>query len=165
MGLNPIQQLNAVTILGMIAVFWVTFVALKAIFFNPILDVVVARREKIAASRAKLCEADEVVQAARAEAEVILAEVDEQAEKIARETTEDAEAQRQEKVVAAKEESDRILAEGRIQVADVRKEEEEKVRHELVGCTKIACDKLVGKVDGRLVESIVDKVMRARLAT
>lgn len=165
MGLNPLEQFNAVTIIGMIVIFWMTFVALKITFFNPLLEVVVTRREKIAAAKEKMVEAEEIVAGARHEAEAMLAEADEEVEKITRESAEEVEALRQEKVVVAKEDAERVLAEGRVRVAEVRRDEEDKVREELVGCTTIACNRLVGDVDRRLVSSVVDKVMRAKLAT
>lgn len=165
MGLNPLQQFNVVTVVGMIVVFWVTFGALKVGFFNPVLDVIMARREKLDAGKAKLEEAAQVVEAARVEAEAVLSEAGREAEKIEREATEDAESRRQQELATAKAEAERVLADGRKDVVRLRKEEEARVREELVGCTTIACEKLVGKVDGRLVGSIVDKVMRAKLAT
>lgn len=164
MGLNPLEQFNAVTVIGMIVVFWATLFALKSVFYNPVLDIIVARRQKIAAAKAEVAKADLTVAAAQTEADRILAQSDEEVDKIAREAAESVEAQRQESSVAAKEEAERVLAAGRTHVVEVRKQEEAKVRTELVGCTTIACNKLIGKVDGRLIESVVDKVMRARLA-
>ena len=165
MTLNPLAQINGVTIIGMIVIFWMTFIALKVVFYNPLLEVVVARRQKITAGAEKLAEAEQVTADARRGGEALLAEADAEVEKIAREAGEEAEAQRQEKIVAAKEEAEALLVEGRARVTQVRKAEEQKVREELVGCTTVACDKLVGGVEPRLINSIVDKVMRARLAT
>ncbi len=165
MGLNPLQQFNPVTVAGMIAIFWVTFAALKVVFFGPLLEVVMARREKLGEAKAKLDEAEAIVADAKAEAETMLTQADAEVEKVLRQTTDDAEDRRQQRIASAKAEVERLLADGRLEVAQVRQSEEAKVRTELVGCTTLACDKLVGKVDKRLVASIVDKVMRARLAT
>ncbi len=164
MALNPIEQIRPVTIVGMITVFWVTFAALKRVFYGPVLEVMVRRRQKIADATEKVTEADALVASARQEAERILQEADTQVDKIGREAAEEVETERQEKLVAAKEEADQLLKDGRTRVGEVRKQEEAKVRSELVGCTTIACNKLVGKIDPRLIESVVDKVMRARLA-
>ncbi|RJQ53644.1 MAG: hypothetical protein C4521_07170 [Actinobacteria bacterium] len=164
MELNPLTQLNVVTIAGMIVVFWVTFVVLKVVFFNPLLDVVVARRKKVAEGRDRLAEAETILSRAGQEAERLLAEADSEVERIEGGAAEAAEAWRQERVAGAKEEADKVLVEGRDRIVRIRKKEEEKVREELVGCTTIACMRLVGKVDERLVGSIVDKVMRTRLS-
>ncbi len=164
MELNPLNQIHGVTIVGMIVVFWVTFVLMKVLVFNPVLDVMIARRRKIAEGEAKLAEADSVLNAAREEADSLVADGEAQAETVQKEATEVAESRRQERLVAAKEEADALLSQGRAGVADIRAQEAAKVREELVGCTGIACRKLIGKVDDRLVASIVDKVMRARLA-
>jgi hypothetical protein len=53
MGLNPLEQLNLVTMAAMAAIFLVTFFILRTVLFNPLIDVMEKRAGKLERSRAR----------------------------------------------------------------------------------------------------------------
>ena len=65
MNLNPLEQLNLITMAAMAAIFLVTFFVLKTVLFTPLIDVMEKRAGKLERSRARYQEADVLIEQAR----------------------------------------------------------------------------------------------------
>lgn len=164
MALNPLAQLNLITIISLIALFIVTYFVLKRVFFDPYIKVMEKRSKKIEKSRDILLEAWALRDNARKEAERILAEAREETERITEEAKEEMARTREAKVAQANTKADEILAKGREKILRLKESEQTKLREDLFSCVNQTLTKLVGKVDERSVQSMVNKVLTAREA-
>ncbi|MFZ3063237.1 MAG: ATP synthase F0 subunit B [Actinomycetota bacterium] len=164
MPLNPLAQINLITIVALMAIFVATYFILRKIFFLPIIEVMEKRTKKIGAARARYVEAWAVKSNAQREAERILAEAGEEAEHITEEAKEEITRVREAKVAQANAEADGILAKGREEIVRLKESEQAKLREDLFSCVNQTLTKLVGKVDERTVHSMVNKVLAAREA-
>lgn len=159
MALNPLNQINLITIIALIALFVVTYFVLKRVFFNPYIEVMEKRSEKIADSHTRLLQALALKERAQNERERILAEAGEEAGRMTEEAKTEMAKEREAKVAQAQTEADKILAEKRAKVARLAESEQVKLKEDLFGCVNQTLTKLVGKVDQQALRSVVTKVL------
>lgn len=145
-------------------IFVATFFILRKIFFVPIVGVMEKRSKKIEGARAKYMEAWALKSNAQQEAERILAEAREETEHTTKEAKEEMARIREAKVAQANAEADKILAKGREEILRLKESEQTKLREDLFSCVSQTLAKLVGKVDERTVQSMVNKALTAREA-
>lgn len=162
MALNPLAQINLITIISLIALFIVTYFVLKRVFFDPYITVMEKRSKKIEKSRDILLEAWALKENAQREAERIMAEAREETEHITKEAKEEMARIREAKVAQANAEADKILAKGREEILRLKESEQTKLREDLFSCVSQTLAKLVGKVDERTVQSMANKALTAR---
>ncbi len=85
MNLNPLEQLNLITMAAMAAIFLMTFFVLRKLFFIPLIEVMEKRAEKIERARTRYEEAGALLEKAREETREIAAQAAGTAERLAEE--------------------------------------------------------------------------------
>lgn len=163
MELNPLKQVDGVTIGSVVVIFTATSFVLRKTFLVPLVEVMEKRNARIKESEEKLKEAERIAAEAERQAEEIIARAKEEADATVKETRAEAEQLVQAQVEAAKEEGERFLEEGRTEIIATQESEQAKLRKEALDCVNAACDKLFGKVEPAVVESVVDKLIARKV--
>lgn len=163
MELNPLNQINLATIAIVIAVFTVTHFVLRRTFFLPVIEVMERRRERLEAAAALREQAAELVRDADTEAATILERASERASRVQQALRDGAQAVRGERLAAAREENAALLETGRKAIAEDREAELAKLRADTAECVSLACERLLGGVDPRTVDGVVDRLVARRV--
>lgn len=163
MELNPLNQVRPITIGSVVVIFGATSYVLRKTFFVPLIEVMEKRYARIAESQAKLDEAERIASEAEQQAEEVVEKAKEEAAAIVRESREKAEELVQARLEAAKKEAEETLAEGRKEIREIQEKEQAKLRKEALDCVHVACNKLFGKVEPNMVESVVDKLIAKKV--
>jgi len=164
MVLNPLDQIHLITTLTTVVIFFLTLLVLRRIVFDPLIEVMERRREKIEAAAIRKAraeaqlqsaqrQADEAVTAAKAEAARMLIGVHEELAGI-----------RREKMAKASTEAEAVLARGREEIAGLRAEEEARLAEELYASVERALTAMIGPVDERAVRLVVGRALAAKEA-
>jgi F0F1-type ATP synthase membrane subunit b/b' len=162
MNLNPLEQLNLVTMAAMAAIFLVTFFVLRTMFFNPLIDVMEKRAGRLERSRARYQEADALIEQARGEAARIAAEAAETAERFSEDVRRELAGIRESKRALANAEAEKILANGREEVARLKGTEQARLKDHLLTCSKQTLVKMIPTVDEEALRLVVNRVLTAR---
>lgn len=165
MSLNPLEQINYITITAVIVIYLVTYFVLRKIFFVPVIEMMEKRTARIEAARTKKAEADSLLSEAQLKAEAILAEASEQAELMAEAAKEEIIKDREAKITKANAKADEIQAEGREKVLAIKQSEQAKLKEDLCVCVTQTLTKIVSRVDEKTVRYVVNKVLAAKGAT
>jgi F-type H+-transporting ATPase subunit b len=162
MNLNPLEQLNLVTMAAMAAIFLVTFFVLRTVLFNPLIDVMEKRAGRLERSRARYQEADALIEQAREEAARIAAEAAETAERFSEDVRRELAGIRESKRAQANAESEKILASGRAEVARLKGTEQARLKDHLLTYSKQTLVKMIPTVDEEALRLVVNRVLTAR---
>lgn len=157
MELNPIEQVNFITIVSIIILFTITFFILKRIFFDPLIEIMEKRTEKIERSKSLIDEAKNLLESAREESEKIINEAQTKAERIRTTAKEEALRIKDEKIFESKKKAEELLIEGRREIEMLKVEEKKKLASELLSCTQMTLEKLVERVDEKVLKAMIDK--------
>ena len=128
MELNPLNQINLVTIAIVIAVFAITHFVLRRTFFLPVIEVMERRRERLEAAAAVREQAADLVRAAEADAATIRERASQRASRVQQALRDRAQGVRAEKLEAAREDNAAVLEKGREAIAADREAELAKLR-------------------------------------
>ena len=164
MSLDPLAQLNLVTIGATVLIFLLTLLLLRRICFLPLLAVMERRAARVEAALARKLEADRLLDAARIEADRVLGAAREQAERLAARTREEAAQLRAERLAAARAEAEAIQTRGGEEVAALRQTEAARLEAELCGSVSRTLARIVGQVDESAVRFMVNRVLTAKEA-
>jgi F0F1-type ATP synthase membrane subunit b/b' len=162
MNLNPLEQLNLITMAAIAAIFLVTFFVLKTMFFNPLIDVMEKRADKLKRSRARYREADVLIEQAREEAARIAAEAAETAERFSEDIRREFAGIQESKRILAGAEADKILTSGRTEVERLKGSEQAQLKEHLLTCSKQTLVKMIATVDEEALRLMVNRVLTAR---
>ena len=162
-GLNPLDQIQPWVIVAIIVIYALTLLALRRVFFLPLIEVMERRELELEAAEATIAEAERVIAETEPEALRIVAEAHEKADGLRQRSREKAETYRRETVDAAMHASAAALEKGRASIAAERKAEVAQMRDQAVECVTLACDKLVGAADPRTVTASVDKLLARKV--
>ncbi len=162
MGLNPLEQLNLMTMAAMAAIFLATFIILRKVFFIPLIAAMEKRAEKIERARARYGEADALIERTREEAEHITADATRTAERLAEEAKGEIVRVRDAKRSQASSEADNILARGREEVARLKEAEQARLKEELLVCSKQTLVKIIHEVDEDALRLVISRVLTSR---
>jgi F-type H+-transporting ATPase subunit b len=162
MGLNPLEQLNLITMAAMAAIFLVTFVVLRKVFFIPLIDAMEKREGKIGRALARYREAEALAGKAREEAKKIVDAATERAERLSNEVKEEFAMMRETKRAQAGAEADAILVRGREEVARLKETEQARLKKQLLVCSKKTLAKMTPEVDEDALRLVVSRVLAAR---
>ncbi len=162
MNLNPLEQLNLVTMAAMTAIFLVTFFVLRKRFFIPLIDVMEKRAGKIGRAQARYGEADALIEKAREEAGRIAAEAAGTADRLAEEAKVEIARARDARRAQAGAEADAVLAKGREEVARLREAEQGRLKEQLLACSRQTLGKIIDEVDDDALRLVVARVLTAR---
>lgn len=162
MGLNPLEQLNLVTMAAMAAIFLATFFVLRTVLFNPLIDMMEKRAGRLERARARYQEADVLIEQAREEAAGIAAEAAETAERFSEDVRRELAGMRESKCALANAEAEQILARGREAVARLKEAEQARLKDHLLTCSKQTLVKMIPEVDEEMLRFVVNRVLAAR---
>ncbi|MDH4138949.1 MAG: ATP synthase F0 subunit B [Coriobacteriia bacterium] len=162
MVLDPIGQLNAITIVGVIVVFTIVLLILRKTFFRPLITVMEARHAKIEEGRRIRAEAARMISEAQLEAEAYLITAAEDREKALAEIKTEADNRREQLLTEANVKASAILAAGHEEAAVLREAEEARMRETLTTCVTQTLSRLLGEVDERAVRTLVDRELASR---
>jgi F0F1-type ATP synthase membrane subunit b/b' len=162
MGLNPLEQLNLVTMAAMAAIFLVTFFILRRVLFNPLIDVMEKRAGRLERSRARYQEADALIEQAREEAKGIAAKAAEVAERFSEDVRRELAGIRESKRALVNAEAENILASGRAEAASIKGPEQSRLKDHLLTCSKQTLVKMIPTVDEEALRLVVNRVLTAR---
>jgi F-type H+-transporting ATPase subunit b len=164
MALNPLAQIQVVTIAAVIVIFLVTLLLLRRVFFLPLIEVMERRAARIGSARAREAEADELAANAQREAEQARALTQAEATRVLAQTREDIAASRSARMAQARAEAEAILAKGREDVRALKQVEEGRLATELSACATAALRRAIGPVDDAAVRLVVKRVLAAHAA-
>ncbi len=162
MNLNPLEQLNLVTMAAMAAIFLVTFVILKAVLFKPLIDVMEKRAGRLERSRARYQEADGLIKQAQEEAARIATEAAETAGRFSEDVRRELAGIRESTRARADSEAGKILVSGRSEVARLKGTERARLKDHLLTCSKQTLLKIVSTVDEETLRLVVNRVLTER---
>lgn len=162
MTLNPLEQLNLITMTAIAAIFLVTFFLLRRVVFLPLIAVMEKREQRLECCRLIEQEASALLRKARGEAESILTEAADQARRLSGAGEEELMKIREERCALASAEAEKILAMGREEVLRLAEEEQAKLISHLLTCSRQALVKLIGEVDEDTLRFMVDRVVMTR---
>ena len=162
MNLNPLEQLNLITMAAMAAIFLVTFFILKKVFFTPLIDMMEKRAGKLESSRVRYQEADALIEQAREEAARIAAEAAETAERFSEDVRRELVGIGESKRALANAEAEKIFASGREEVARLKGTEQARLKEHLLACSKQTLVKMIPSVDEEALRLVVSRVLTAR---
>jgi F0F1-type ATP synthase membrane subunit b/b' len=162
MGLNPLEQLNLVTMAAMAAIFLVTFFVLRKVLFNPLIDVMEKRADKFERARAQYQQADALIKQAQEEAAGIAAEAAETAERFSADVKRELAGTRESKRALANAEAENILLSGRAEAARIKGTEQSRLKDHLLACSKQTLVKMIPTVDEEALRLVVNRVLTAR---
>lgn len=164
MTLNPLGQLNLITMAAMAAIFLVTFFLLRKVVFLPLIAVMERRERRLERCRLLDQEATSLLRNARGEAEKILTDASDHARRLLGAAEEELVRTREERCALASGEAENILAMGRGEILRLSKEEQATLAAHLLACSRQVLVKLIGEVDEDMLRLMVDRVVTARRA-
>jgi F0F1-type ATP synthase membrane subunit b/b' len=164
MSLDPISQLNLVTIVGVVVLFVITLLILNRVFFAPLLGVMQSRDAKIEKGRQIRAEAERLIAEAQLLAEQVRTDSAAERERAVTAIRADIAASRDARVARAMAEGEAILAAGRDEVAKVRASEQAKMRDSLTACVVETLSSMLERVDERAVRAMVDRQLAQKAA-
>jgi F-type H+-transporting ATPase subunit b len=162
MDLNPLEQLNLITMAAIVAIFLVTLFILRKVFFIPLIEVMEKRAGKLERARARYAEAGTLIEKAEAEAKRIAAEAAETAEHLSDEVKAELARIRESKRAEATIEAESIITRGRDEVARLKEAERARLKEHLMTCSKQTLVKMVHEVDEERLLFVVNRVLAAR---
>jgi F-type H+-transporting ATPase subunit b len=156
--LDPLAQLDPVTIGGVIVIFLVTLLVLRRIAFDPLIGVMERRDARIAAARAAKAEAEAHLAAVRGEREARAAVAAGEATRALEAAREEAAGRRRARLEAAGAEAEAILARGREEAQALRREEEARLADALRASAAATLARVLGTVDDASLRFVVQRV-------
>jgi F0F1-type ATP synthase membrane subunit b/b' len=162
MALDPLAQLNLVTILAIILITGATLLLLRRTFFLPVIGVMESRAAKIEAARARKAAALAALQAAEADAERMLAAAGVETARLVAGVQEQIAGLRTERLARAGAEAEALLARGREEMVALVQAEENRLQTELCDCVSRTLATMIGQVDDSAVRLMVHRVLAAK---
>lgn len=164
MVLDPLAQINPVTMVAIIVIFLATFVLLRRIYFLPLIEVMERRAARIAQARARKAEADARLHDGQLEAERIRAAAVADAARLVEQVAAQSAEIRNGRMARATAEAEAILASGRDEVRALRQTESAKLEDELRACVTTMLTHIVGTVDDAAVRLTVKRALATKEA-
>jgi F0F1-type ATP synthase membrane subunit b/b' len=162
MDLNPLEQLNLITIAAIAAIFLMTFLVLRRVFFLPLIEVMEKRDGKLERSLARYQESGALIEQAEAEAKRIATEAAAAAERLFDDARGEVARFREAKRAEASAEAEIIITQGRDEVARLRETEQARLNEHLVACSRQTLLKMLHEVNEETLQSIVNRVLTAK---
>ncbi len=162
MNLNPLEQVNLITMTVIAVIFLVTFFILKKVFFMPLIDILEKRTRKLESSRLRYQEADKLIEQAQKEAARIATEAGETAERFSEDIRKELARIGDSKRALANAEAEKILAAGREEVARLKETEQTRLKDHLLACSRQTLVKMIPTVDEEALRLVVNRVLMAR---
>ena len=164
MVLDPLGQINLVTMGAIIVIFLLTLLGLRRICFVPLIEVMERRAARIEAARAQKAEAEEVLARAQQEAAQALSRAREEAERVVAKITEETASLRNARLARATAEVETILAAGRDELAALKRTEDARLAEELCASVTRTLTRMIGPVEETTVRFMVTRVLARKEA-
>lgn len=158
-NLNPISQLDLVTMAVVAVIFMATYFGLRRFFVIPLLAVMRERGGMVEVARADQDEAARLLESANADAESMLAEAREKADTLLAEAREESLEAKRERIAQATRQASERLEAGRADIAKARERSMAMMRGQAIECVGIACGQLHVESDDSSIGEAVDKLM------
>lgn len=163
MDLNPLAQIDLVTVVITILVFVATYLAMRKVFFDRTVAVMETRQQRCDEAARQCEEARTHIVAAEQKAAQAVADARTQADEIVAKAREQAEAEKVARIAQARQETETRLQEGRAEILSARDREIAALRAEAIECVGLACEKLAGTADADIVTGVVDRLVAKTL--
>lgn len=155
MNLNPLTQINPVTMTAIVVIFIATYFALKKIYFDKYVDFIESRDSEISKGRAAGLEAEAITVKAKTEAEEISRNAQVKIDEITTQNRSAIYEAREEIRLKAAGEAEAIIEKGRVTLPDLKAEERAKMQRELGVCIWQVVRKLDKDIELKTVEDLV----------
>ncbi len=159
MSLNPLEQLNWLTIGAVIAVWLATFALLRRLLFLPLLRVMAERRRTLDAAAQLERESQALLERARAEASRISADAAEQARRLEQAVKDELSRTRQQRLLEATTQAQALAARGRDELRALETAESKRLEAQLLGFARQALLQVVERVDDQALAALVQRVL------
>lgn len=163
MDLNPLNQINPVTIGATVAIFSGTYVVLRKAVFVPLVTAMEDRQDRVDAGLDAADEAYRLTREAESQAAERLRLERLEGDQLIDAAREKAERRREEFLSVAEKDAAACLDAGRSKIAQARAAEVSELRREALDCVGLACEKLLVPIDEATAASIVDSVIAKRI--
>lgn len=163
LNLNPLTQIDPVLIASIVVIFVATLFALSRVFVKPYLAVIEEREHLFDEADEAYREAEDLEAAASQEAQQLLDDCAHECDEIRSGCHDRCEAYQRETMVKATADASAILEKGRAEIAEARTSQSEELRTQVAECVGIACTRLLGDSDSRVVDAAVDRAMARRM--
>jgi F0F1-type ATP synthase membrane subunit b/b' len=164
MALDPLAQINLITIGAIIVIALVTLFLLRRICLVPLITVMERRAARIEKARAQLAEASAVLASAQLKADQARSAAREEADRMVAKFTDETTEMRRARMAAAAAEAEAILAAGREEILTLRQSEDAKVARELSSSVSNTLTRMIGPVEDTTVRFMVARVLAAKEA-
>lgn len=164
MSLNPLEQINLITMAAVAVIFLATSLILRRVFFLPLIDVMEKRTRKLERARTLYADADALVERSREEAARMVAESTEEADRLTQEVKDELIRIREARIAEANAEAQSILTRGRNEVVVIKEAEQGKSKEQLLVCCRQTLVKMIGEVDEDTLRFVVSRVLSVREA-
>jgi len=161
--LNPLTQIDLITVTLTILVFIATYWLMRKVFFDKTIAVMEAREVRCRDAEEACHQAQTIIAQAERRAEEIAAATHEEAEALITSAREEAEEEKVSLLAHARQQAEARLQEGRTEVLAAREREITSLRTEAVECVGLACEKLAGHADPDVIDSVVDRFVTKTL--
>jgi len=163
MDLNPLAQIDLVTVGITILVFVATYILMRKIFFDRTVAVMEVRHQRCDEAARACEEARTHIVAAEQQAAEVMADARAQADAVVTAAREEAEAEKSSRIAEARQAAETRLQQGRKEILEARDREIAALRAEAVECVGLACEKLAGSADPDVVTGVVDRLVTKTL--
>lgn len=163
MELNPLNQIDLITVALTILVFIATYWLMRKVFFDKTIAVMEAREVRCRDAQEACNQAQTIIAQAEHRAEEIEAATREEADALVARTREEAEKEKVSLLAQARQQAEARLQEGRTEVLAAREREITSLRTEAIECVGLACEKLAGHADTDVIDSVVDRFVNKTL--
>ncbi len=162
MNLDPLEQLNWITIASMAAIFLATLFLLRKMFFTPLIVAMERRAAQLEKARARYEEIALLRGNAEKEARRISDEATEAAGRLSDEVKAELAKARETRRAKASAEAEDILLHGRQEAARLRGSEEAKLKEHLMTFSRQTLAKMIRDVNEEALELIVNRVLAGK---
>jgi len=163
MDLNPLAQIDLLTVSITIVVFGLTYWLLRKVIFDRTIAVMESRQARCDQAALECEEARKQIVAAEQESAQMLAAAQEKADALVAKAREQAEADKLVRIADARQAAELRMQQGRAEILAARDREIAMLRTEAMECVGLACEKLAGTADPDVVAGVVDRMVTKTL--
>lgn len=162
MPLDPIAQINVTTLVATFAIFLITFLVLRKVFFIPVIEALDRRDAKLENGRDLRSAALATLAAANQEAQEIKAAAVAERERVFAEARAATAGEREAALAKARAQAEKIVAAGREDITAREAAERAQMKSALITSVTQALSKIVEGVDEQMVAALVESELAAQ---
>jgi F-type H+-transporting ATPase subunit b len=162
MPLDPIAQINVTTLVATFAIFLITFLVLRKVFFIPVIEVLERRDAKLENGRDLRAAAQATLVAASEEAQEIKSSAVTERERVFAEVRAATASEREASLAKARAQAEKIVAAGREDITAREVAERAQMKGALIASVTETLSKIVEGVDEQMVNALVESELAAQ---